>query len=102
MKTIVTGASGFIGGFLVSELLRNGYEVAALGRKNYSDLSTAKRNLLVGSHYIKSDLDDPIELLARLKNAGFFGADLKYFFHIAWGGRNNLSDLDIFAQTKIF
>lgn len=100
MKTIVTGASGFIGSFLVSELVRNGYQVAALGRKDYADIPKSKHFLLDGSQYIKSDLDNPEDLALKLRSAGFYGSDLKYFFHIAWGGNNKLSDLDISSQTR--
>jgi len=34
MKVLVTGGTGFIGSYLVEELLRNGYEVRILSRKS--------------------------------------------------------------------
>jgi nucleoside-diphosphate-sugar epimerase len=100
MKAIVTGASGFIGSYLVAELINKGFKVAAIGRKNIENLTTIRKNLLTGSNYFILDLDNPDQIKSKLKEGGFFGADLKYFFHLAWGGNNGLSDLDVRAQTK--
>jgi len=100
MKAIVTGASGFIGSYLVAELINEGFKVAAIGRKNIENLSTIRKNLLKGSNYFILDLDNADQIKSKLKEGGFFGTDLKYFFHLAWGGNNALSDLDVEAQTK--
>lgn len=100
MKAIVTGASGFIGSYLVAELVNEGFKVAAIGRKNIENLPAIRKNLLAGSNYFILDLDNPDQIKSKIKDAGFFGADLEYFFHLAWGGNNGLSDLDIRAQTK--
>lgn len=34
MKVLVTGATGFLGGYVVSEFARSGYDVVATGRNN--------------------------------------------------------------------
>jgi nucleoside-diphosphate-sugar epimerase len=46
MKVLVTGASGFIGGYLVHELLEHGYDVRAMTRK--SDLKVKGAEVVVG------------------------------------------------------
>ena len=100
MKAIVTGASGFFGSHLVAELINDGFEVAAIGRRNLNDLSNFRKKLLKGSNYFNFDLDFPHRIKTTLKRKGFFGSDLKYFFHLAWGGDKGLSDLNIKAQNK--
>ena len=100
MKAIVTGASGFLGSHLVANLIKEGFQVAAIGRKNVSDLPAIRQKNLTGSNYFIFDLDSPDHIKSKLKESGFFGDDLKYFFHLAWGGNNGLSDIDIEAQSK--
>lgn len=100
MKAIVTGGSGFIGSYLVAELINEGFQVAAIGRKNIGSLPPVRKKLLQGSNYFNLDLDNPNQIHSKLKEEGFIGPDLKYFFHLAWGGNYGLSDLDIEAQTK--
>jgi nucleoside-diphosphate-sugar epimerase len=100
MKAIVTGASGFIGSHLVCELIKDGFKVAAIGRKNFKSLPSIRKTLLKNSVYFNFDLDKPYQIKSILKKNGFSGAQLKYFFHFAWGGYNGLSDLNIEAQNK--
>ena len=38
MKAIVTGASGFLGSHLVANLIKEGFQVAEIGRKKVSRL----------------------------------------------------------------
>lgn len=99
MKAIVTGASGFIGSHLVAKLVSSGFEVAALGRRSPNVLSEPRQKLLEGSVYIQSDLDRPESLESELRNSGFCGPQLHYFFHMAWGGVEGLSDENIEKQT---
>lgn len=63
MRILITGASGFIGGFLVKEALNRGYEVWAGVRKN-SDRSNLldERIRFIDLHY-----DDVSALTAQLK-----------------------------------
>lgn len=100
MKAIVTGASGFIGSQLVAELVKAGYEVAAIGRRKQNDLPSIRSQLLAGSTYLALDLDDSRRILQQLRQLGFYGPDLSFFFHLAWGGKNRLSDLDVDWQNK--
>jgi nucleoside-diphosphate-sugar epimerase len=72
MKAFVTGASGFIGRYLVRELLSRGHEVAGLVRSNrdVSDLETA------GMRRVTGDILDQ-ELMAK----AVAGSDV--VFHLA-------------------
>ena len=98
MKAIVTGASGFIGSKIVDELIREGFKVAALGRRSFNFLPSFRKNLLKDSIYIKSNLYDIDKTIEDLKLNGF--SDSNFFFHFAWGGETQLSDLDVEAQNK--
>jgi nucleoside-diphosphate-sugar epimerase len=100
MKAIVTGASGFIGSRLVAELVGRGYQVAALGRRGWSQLPGIRKKHLEGSSYIEANLDEIDRVQEILRSEGFHGRELKFFFHLAWGGGNKLSDLDVKAQSE--
>ena len=100
MKAIVTGASGFIGSHLVEQLIKNKFKVAAIGRKNKDKLSPYRKQLLKESDYYSLDLDNSDKIKSKLKKSGYYGSDLKFFFHLAWGGNSGLSDLDVEAQSK--
>lgn len=62
MKILVTGAGGFIGGFIVEEALRRGMDVWAAVRK------TTSRRYLQDSriHFIELDFDDPQQVSEAL------------------------------------
>ena len=66
-KILVTGASGFIGSFVVEEALKRGFETWAAVRKGSS------RRYLQDSRirFIELDLDDPDGLRGRLAGIGF-------------------------------
>lgn len=54
-KTVlITGATGFLGGYTVDEFLKNGYEVIALGRNAVRGAELEK----IGARFIQCDLDD--------------------------------------------
>lgn len=80
MKAIVSGASGFVGSRLVSELIKNGYEVIAIGRRKIKLLSNYRRQLLVNSIYLDCNLNNLDYLKKTLSNLKFFGKDLHFFF----------------------
>src|SRR5919201_2347474 len=72
MKVFVTGASGFVGGHLVNELLRRGHEVTALVRPT-SDTGQLTRP---GVRLVTGDVTDPDSL-----RAGLVGQEV--VFHLA-------------------
>ncbi len=65
MKVLVTGSSGFIGGYLVQQLLDQGYEV--VGVDNYSKYGTITKTYDSHPHYtfVQGDVKDR-ELLKKL------------------------------------
>ena len=85
-KILVTGASGFIGSFIVEEALKRGFETWAAVRKGSS------RRYLQDSRirFIELDLDDPDGLRGRLAGIGF-----DYVVHAA-GATKCLDAADFF------
>lgn len=79
MRAIVTGATGFIGKYLVQELLDNGYDVVAVVR----DASGISGNLLV-----RDNLTIIQSTLEELEVQDFPKYHFDVFFHLAWGGVN--------------
>ncbi|MBR1934268.1 MAG: NAD(P)-dependent oxidoreductase [Prevotella sp.] len=67
MKILVTGASGFIGSFIVEEALRRGFETWAAMR------ATSSRKFLTDPriHFIELDLDDQKQLEEQLRDKQF-------------------------------
>ena len=55
MKLLVTGGSGFLGGYVLEEASRRGHEVVALARSETAAAAVAKR----GAQALAGDLDDP-------------------------------------------
>ena len=72
MKTLITGASGFVGAAVLRELLKKGHKVKALVRK--SSVLDNLKNLDV--EIVQGDLKDRDSLKKCLK-------DCKYLFHVA-------------------
>jgi nucleoside-diphosphate-sugar epimerase len=72
MKALVTGATGFIGSFLVEALSRKGYEVTCLVRKT-SNLKWLRHLRL---QYLQGDLDDTDSYAGKL-------GEFEYIFHLA-------------------
>jgi len=55
MKLLVTGGSGFLGGYVLEEASRRGHEVVALARSEIAAAAVAKR----GAQPLAGDLNDP-------------------------------------------
>ncbi len=72
MKALVTGATGFIGSFLVGALSRKGYDVTCLVRKT-SNLKWLKHLRL---QYLQADLADTDSYAGKL-------GEFEYIFHLA-------------------
>ncbi len=72
MKALVTGATGFIGSFLVEALSKRGYDVTCLVRKT-SDLKWLRHLSL---QYLEADLDDTDSYAGKLD-------EFQYIFHLA-------------------
>lgn len=66
-KLLVTGASGFIGSFIVEEALRRDYDVWAAVRKSSSRQFLSDPRI----HFIELDLDSTEHLLQQLKDSSF-------------------------------
>ena len=74
MKILVTGASGFIGSFIVEEALRRGMDTWAAMRGSSSKQFLQDERI----HFIELDLDDPKQLERQLA-----GKDFDYVVHAA-------------------
>lgn len=73
-RILVTGASGFIGSFIVEEALRRGFETWAAVRKSSSRKYLADSRI----HFIELNLDDPDNLKRQLS-----GHNFNYIVHAA-------------------
>ena len=60
MRLLVTGGSGFLGGYVLDEAARRGHETVALARSDAAAGAVARH----GAQPLTGDLDDPARLLA--------------------------------------
>ena len=72
MRTLVTGATGFLGSHLVERLLESGYEVRTLARKS----SNTRHLRQTGTEIVVGDVEDYESLLPAVK-------DVDIVFHAA-------------------
>ncbi len=98
MKTaIVSGATGFIGSWLVNELLKQNIEVLALGRKHLDEVDPYRRRLLRNASYFQVDM-------ARIRELKTIPLTINkkwdVFYNLAWGGGSSLSDLHVDLQLQ--
>lgn len=99
-KAIVTGSTGFIGASFVKFLISKNIEVLALGRKPYSEIKKSRRHKIKNAEYICLDMSEINKLDNKIKKLKWDVGTECVFFNLAWGGKKNLSDLDIEAQIK--
>lgn len=91
-KAIVTGASGFIGKELITELLNKGVEVYAVINKNKLDTKIIQSDKL---HVIQCDLNKNAPELEVLKNA-----EIDVFYHFAWKDSYGIGRCDLDIQIE--
>lgn len=90
MKVLVTGSAGFIGGYLVGELLTAGHEV--VGLDNYSKYGEVERSYSrhPGYRFVQGDAKDVAALTALATDADHFVAaaamigGISYFHELAY------------------
>src|SRR5689334_1325311 len=78
-KVLITGASGFIGSFLVEEALKQGYEVYAGIRKSSSRQYLQQPEL----NFVELDFSRPPVLLNQLKELIATTGGVDYIIHNA-------------------
>lgn len=91
-KAIVTGANGFVGRYLVCELVKKGYYVWSIIRNEEEDISCIAD---YNTHIIYCDLAD-IKFLANKLPAG----EYECFYHLAWAGSSGNARMDYSLQFK--
>ncbi len=100
-KAIVTGATGFIGKFLVRELVRQNVEVIAVIRKNSKNLKNLSG---LPVHIVECDISDlkflPILLKGAAVGEGYAIEDIEAVFHIAWQGVSDMDARDQLVQIQ--
>ena len=89
MKVLVTGASGFIGGYVLEELISRGYTPIAFDRHN-------KGNLPTGTEFFQGDITDDVSV-----TEGFAHSDA--FIHLAGvlGTQETIKNPNPAAYTNI-
>lgn len=80
MKCLVTGATGFVGSFLVRKLLSEGHEVTAVIRNPKSDSTWRITDILSDLTIVTADLSQPDVYQA------LHGMKMDAIFHLAWDG----------------
>jgi dTDP-6-deoxy-L-talose 4-dehydrogenase (NAD+) len=83
MKILVTGASGFIGNYVVNELLKTNHDIIATA---ISDPVYEKNNWAEKVHFIKCDLNSKIDFFTHFQNPDSV-------IHLAWEGLPNYKEL---------
>lgn len=89
-KAIITGASGFVGGALLAELVKNGVEVIAL--------DIVKSNRIIEHKnvtFLQFDLSDIKNLPNQIDTT-----DVEVFYHLAWRGSAGDARFDTKLQLE--
>lgn len=76
-RVIISGANGFVGGALVRELLRHGYEIYALDQEGCSNNIPQDERV----HFMPCDLTEMAGLADKLPHQPYHA-----FYHFAWVG----------------
>lgn len=95
-KVLITGASGFIGSFLVEEALRQGYEVYAGVRKSSSRRFLQQPEL----HFLELDFSRPSVILDQLKAFAAENGGFDFIIHNA--GITQADKLEDFHTVNFF
>lgn len=90
MKTLVTGANGFIGSAIVRTLIEQGYEVKVLVRPNSDCQNLSKLPV----EWAYGDLTDPASLAAAMK-------DCRFLFHVGAFYRLWHRDPSVFYKINV-
>ena len=61
MKALVTGATGFVGNYLIEELLKHNYKITCLVRKETKLHNQNKINLVLGNITNKESVDEAVK-----------------------------------------
>lgn len=94
-KVLVTGAYGFLGKYLIKELLDNGYKVVAFGRKK-SELDKLKMKNVetyVGDFCIKKDIVNASKDVDYIIHAGALST--------VWGKRENFINTNVEGTKNV-
>ena len=91
-KVIVTGANGFVGRWLVRELLDHEIEVYAIVRSPSDFLDRLQSS---GLHIVYCDIGHVGELKEKIKSR-----DIDTFFHLAWAGSTGAERADYALQLQ--
>lgn len=91
-KVIVTGANGFLGSYLIDELLRQDYDILAVIRDKQADISKVER---VVSKIVFCDLSNMIHLDTLIPTG-----DYDAFYHLAWAGSSGNARKDYSLQLQ--
>lgn len=93
MKAYVTGATGFIGGYVARKLLERDYELLCLVRNLNSEAAQALRQ--AGAELVLGDITDPASMRASM-----VGVDVVY--HIAGWYKVGLADLSPALRINVY
>ena len=89
-SAIVTGANGFVGRYLVDELIHRGYRVIAVVRENDRKISFLQDK---SSLIVPCDLANYTQLATKIPEGEY-----TYFFHLAWSGSSGAARADYKLQ----
>lgn len=88
-KAIVTGANGFIGSWLIRELLRNSVEVIAVVRNEEANLDAIPEDVRI----VYCELDSISDLEKKITDR-----NIDVFYHLAWAGTGGKKRADYNLQ----